>query len=934
MQSRNRILSEDEGVQQIVSAIQAADPRTAPFALVLGAGFSYGLVPTASEVVLTSLPLWMEARKRNTPFPELQKDAGSHRGIAQSYWKQFVSSNGQAQIGFSIDQDTGLPTDNPAAYRAAFSSDYTGALGLPALARKFQRDIMRLDRPRLNAAHFYLASLLSAQPDQPNQADLFNAPAAFSRLILTTNFDPFLQTALQSVNKLYFMSDTPELGIGDEIFDEYSHAVHLVYLHGSIHRRWQIASDRDIQQLKNSQSNALVPVLKKCGVIVMGYSGWDDVMLDALARCDRFDYGLYWCGLKSDPFATSAFSPRVTEQILTKGTAKYVQIQDAGLFMARLSRELLKGLPRLLVEPIAPLREMLSSIDLTQFESKATSSQATMTETQLQWEPETLAFKFKRVLTSLKSAEQHFLSKQTPLTSASTAFAIKNYAESIRLFTEALSSNQLDKAETIQALMERGIALYFSGDVEKSLDDWSTLIDLVGTPPDRVARALINRGIIYAQKADLDGAISDYTRAIELPGTSTDKVADALINRGIAYAQKGDSGREIENCTSAIELSSASVEKVARALIHRGIAWARIGDSGKAIADYTQILDLSGAPAENIVQALYNRGNAWVAIGDAERAIADYTRVIESIDSSLELVAGALNYRGITWGQKNELGNAISDFTRVIEMTGIAPEQIVIALRNRAVAWRESSDLEKAITDYTTAVNLPGTPVEEVAKVLNGRGVTFADEAEYEKAIADYTKVVELLGAPTQQVATALYNRGAAWGKKGELEKAISDNTRLIELPNVSADQIAEALVNRGVAYGLKGDLKAIADYTSAISLPDAPPEQIAIALTNRGWTYFQQNDFEAFLSDTQAAIAIDDNRATPIFNLGLAFLACGRDQDALATYAKGMTRFSHLLESLALPDLLAAEKTWLSADRAKPVRELLERRTAEAAAT
>src|SRR5205823_9398890 len=132
---------------------------------------------------------------------------------------------------------TGLPNDYAAAYRAAFDPRYMGALGEPGPARKFQRAMMRLDQPRLNGAHFLLASLLGVQPGQSRRNDLFKARAAFCRLILTTNFDPFLQTALQSVNRLYFMRDTPELGLGDEIFDEQPHAIHLVYLHGSIHRR-------------------------------------------------------------------------------------------------------------------------------------------------------------------------------------------------------------------------------------------------------------------------------------------------------------------------------------------------------------------------------------------------------------------------------------------------------------------------------------------------------------------------------------------------------------------------------------------------------------------------------------------------------------------------------------------------------------------------
>lgn len=166
--------------------------------------------------------------------------------IAKNFWKQMIEKNIDSKLEFSLNPDTGMPNDYPAAYKAAFNPDYIGALGTPASARKFQRELMRLDKPRLNAAHFLLASILGVQPKksykESRKSDLFKTSGAFSRLILTTNFDPFLQTALQLVNQLYFMTDTMELGINDDIFDAYADAIHLVYVHGSVHCRFQAAS--------------------------------------------------------------------------------------------------------------------------------------------------------------------------------------------------------------------------------------------------------------------------------------------------------------------------------------------------------------------------------------------------------------------------------------------------------------------------------------------------------------------------------------------------------------------------------------------------------------------------------------------------------------------------------------------------------------------
>jgi hypothetical protein len=302
-----RSLTEGDAVQQIVETVRQAQAGAAPFALVVGSGFSQGLVPTARELVEVSLPLWLRCLETNETFDMLLINPTGDRGAtARHFWSRFVERNLKRGLILQLDRDTGLPSDYSAAYRAAFDPDYSGAVGEPAQARRFQRALMRLDQPRLNAAHFLLASLLGVQPGQSRRNDLFKARSAFCRLILTTNFDPFLQTALQSVNRLYYMSDTPELGVGDEILDDETDAIHLVYLHGSIHRRSQAATDEEIRALKEKNARILAPVLKRRGVIVIGYSGWDDAIVEAIAACDRFDHRLYWCGREADPLKPGA----------------------------------------------------------------------------------------------------------------------------------------------------------------------------------------------------------------------------------------------------------------------------------------------------------------------------------------------------------------------------------------------------------------------------------------------------------------------------------------------------------------------------------------------------------------------------------------------------------------------------------------------------
>ena len=50
-ESKIRSLPEKDALDQIVETVQQAESGAAPFALVLGSGFSHGLVPTVRQLV-------------------------------------------------------------------------------------------------------------------------------------------------------------------------------------------------------------------------------------------------------------------------------------------------------------------------------------------------------------------------------------------------------------------------------------------------------------------------------------------------------------------------------------------------------------------------------------------------------------------------------------------------------------------------------------------------------------------------------------------------------------------------------------------------------------------------------------------------------------------------------------------------------------------
>ncbi|MCC7377148.1 MAG: SIR2 family protein [Verrucomicrobiales bacterium] len=763
-------LTEQEAVDQIVKTVKRAETGSAPFALVLGSGFSHGLVPTTRELVEESLPLWMRSQNDGKPYEEFKAlNPGDRADIAREFWSSFVASNRGRGCDLELDSQTGIPKDIPAAYKAAFSSSYFNAVGEPANARRLQRALMRLDQPRLNAAHFLLASLLGVQPGKQRKSDLFKARAAFCRLILTTNFDPFIQTALQAVNRLYFMSDTPNLGISDEILDDQTDAIHLVYVHGSIHRRSQAASEEEIQKINENNTHTLAPVLKRRGVIVLGYSGWDDAIVEALAACDLFDHRLYWCGREQDPLAKGAFGAKVPD-ILRKPATHYVTIETAGSFMAKLCNGLVNGLPRLLSNPIGQLCDLLEAIDLKELDYKA----------------------------KLQTSEAASLSVLTdPLTPSQNFFSVKE-----------LTLKRLREAEH-----------RFFGPVSLSVHA-STSQDPAKTFNEEESQKKFEQLVASAKLAS---GLGNHLEALRL-------------------------------CNQALTLKDLAASAKIDVWMLQGLEHFHLGQLEAASTTWGRVIDLPNTPVDIIAKALVNRGVSRGRRGEPEKEIADYTRVIEKLtNASADLIAQAFVNRGVTLGHNGELEKALADYTHVIE-------------------------------------HLPGVSEDLLAQAVFNRGVTYGRARQIDRALADYSRVAEKLsGASADLIAKALINRGVYCSRNGEIDKANTDYTHVIE------------------------------------RLSGTPQNLIAQALAKRGWTHFLGGDYPQFLSDTEAALSRDPKLDFAAFNLGLALLSCGHDARALDAYRHAGEAFPEFIDSLGLPDLIEAQKAWLTAERAAPVVGLLQ---------
>jgi hypothetical protein len=370
-----RILTPEALVEQVRAKLQTEpfeprwhDYRVAPdpanpaaYALIVGAGFSYGIVPLVRELLHETIGGYYVPDQDQS---SMERPASVLREHSADFWAQFNEAAAENGLPVVPVDDRGLPEDPGAAYQYLFA--YQGANALFALTepkerrlsfveqlqqrrdsksgdeerqepqntgerflKGFLRYVMDIGsehgygstgRSDLNPAHVYLAALLEAQ-----QTGLGWDTRAFCRTILTTNFDTLLQNSLHMVNLLYAITDRPEKGVDRSEFAEDETAIHLVYTHGSILRHNPAHTITELGQLSDLNVSILRDYLESRDIITIGYSGWNDGLMAALRLCNPHGHYVYCCDVRPEP------PPNIAELLRGRADhAAYVPLGSEG----------------------------------------------------------------------------------------------------------------------------------------------------------------------------------------------------------------------------------------------------------------------------------------------------------------------------------------------------------------------------------------------------------------------------------------------------------------------------------------------------------------------------------------------------------------------------------------------------------------------------
>ncbi|HEX4196951.1 MAG TPA: tetratricopeptide repeat protein [Caulobacteraceae bacterium] len=211
----------------------------------------------------------------------------------------------------------------------------------------------------------------------------------------------------------------------------------------------------------------------------------------------------------------------------------------------------------------------------------------------------------------------------------------------------------------------------------------------------------------------------------------------------------------------------------------------------------------------------------------------------------------------------------IAGCTALIESGHYAGVALSGVYNNRATGYDDKGLWDLAAQDIEKAVALDPTNAEAFANVA---GIYFL-EGQDDRAIASYDQAIRLKPG----YGNAYNNRGWVYSKMGDAAHANADydagmQAFAVQIAAAPADPLYYLRrCDARAMWGRELNL-ALADCAKALELNPA----YADAFGSRGLVHFRMGDFASAIKDYDAALAIDPNRGSSRYVLGLAKLRIG----------------------------------------------------------
>ncbi len=201
----------------------------------------------------------------------------------------------------------------------------------------------------------------------------------------------------------------------------------------------------------------------------------------------------------------------------------------------------------------------------------------------------------------------------------SALVAEEKYGEAIEGFDAALAIDPT----LIDAYLNRGLAYYKMGRVERALVDYNAALALKPAPG-QASNSKLNRGAVFLDRGlahyklgRMEQALEDYERALALdPGP--DVAGMVYSNRGAIFFERKELARALDDFNRAVTINHGSIE----GFRNRGVVLEEMGQLERAAEDYSSVLALKPWMADVYV----DRGKLYRRMGRNELARDDFQK--------------------------------------------------------------------------------------------------------------------------------------------------------------------------------------------------------------------------------------------------------------------------------------------------------------------
>ncbi|WP_226023199.1 tetratricopeptide repeat protein [Halomicrobium salinisoli] len=333
--------------------------------------------------------------------------------------------------------------------------------------------------------------------------------------VLTPNFDDLLFDAFYM-----YLEDRPNLVDHRAVAPEFKLTRRdptIVKLHGDYLYDNLQNTDEETYSLEPAIKEVLQQTVNEYGLVVAGYSGTDNSIMEPLLDADLSEYGVYWCTRSPDKLSDEV------KELLEKPNTYLVEIDGFINLMTQFGRQL-DGTE-------LPSRDEL----IDRAETRADKLEGVLEESQE---------------TAAGEEEEEFINNLRSIEDAKQEIENRNYQEAIEVLDRVISSGTADA----RAYFNRGHAKSQIGKHREAIDDYSQAIDF-GNENSSVYN---NRGLSKSEVGQYEDAIRDYNEAIKLDPENE----AAYNNRGLAKASLGKLDEAIQDFDEAVNINPGYITPV------------------------------------------------------------------------------------------------------------------------------------------------------------------------------------------------------------------------------------------------------------------------------------------------------------------------------------------------------------------------------------